>query len=61
MEREQAKEKMIALCNTAVAEEDYSLIKEAEKIAYEYGIEMAFDDDYVSVEDEVINFNGVQF
>ena len=61
MTREQAKEKMIALCSTAVADEDYSLIKEAEKMSYEYDIEMVFDDEYVLVEDEMISFNGVQF
>ena len=42
----------------AIEEGDYGYIRQAEKIAYEKGITMEFDDEYVAVEDEVFYFNG---
>ena len=52
------KEQIKGMVMNGIETGDYSYIREAEKMAYENGIEMTFDDEWVSVEDEVFYFNG---
>ena len=58
MKKQKLVSKLVKMCIKAVEEENYNLIREASVIAYENGIEMSFDDEYVTVEDETVLFNG---
>lgn len=51
-------EEIVRLVKKAIDEGNYKYIREAESIAYETGVEMSFDDEYVTVNDEVFYFNG---
>lgn len=52
------KEQIRKMVAEAIENGDYSQIRKAFEVAYENGIFMAEDEDYVMVEDEVFYFNG---
>ena len=53
MTKAESIKKVWSLVSTRKADD----IKTAEKLAYEYGIFMAFDPDYIAVEDDVFYLN----
>ena len=61
MEREQVIEKMEKLVQRAIKEEDFRFIRAAERIALACGIYLSIDEEYVEIEDEVFQFNGIKF
>lgn len=56
--KKQIKEQLWKMVEQAIAEEDYSIMREAFQISYENDVEMIEGDDYVMVEDERFDFNG---
>jgi hypothetical protein len=56
--KKQIKEQLWKMVEQAIAEEDYSIMREAFQISYENDVEMIECDDYVMVEDERFDFNG---
>jgi len=56
--KRQIKEQLWKMVEQAIAEENYSIMREAFCIAYKNDIEMIEADDHVMVEDERFDFNG---
>ena len=52
------KKQLWEMVEKAIAEEDYSIMREAFLVAYKNDIEMIEADDHVMVEDERFDFNG---
>ena len=55
---QEIKKQLWEMVEKAIAEEDYSIMREAFRIAYKNDIEMIEADDHVMVEDERFDFNG---
>lgn len=53
--------KICEMIEQAISEEDYSIVREAEKIATDNDIFMAFDDGRIEVEDSVFIFSKYIF
>jgi hypothetical protein len=58
MTKREAKEALWTMVEKAIAEEDYSIMRDAFSFAYANGVEMIEADEYVMVEDERFDFNG---
>ena len=58
MTKQQIKEQLWNMVERAIAEENYSIMREAFQLSYETDVEMIEGDDFVMVEDERFDFNG---
>ena len=58
MDKRQVKERLWAMVEKAIKEENYSIMRDAFQLSYEADVEMIEGDDFVMVEDERFDFNG---
>lgn len=58
MTKAKAIKKICGLVIEYLETENYEVLRRAESIAYDYDVFMAFDEEYIAVEDDVFYFNN---